>query len=129
MEAIEYFQAYMTMARMDPDFETFSFQYTQEPSETEEEAVERWLDEQGCYIWSEDSQRIVVNYDRAHEIHPSLAIMLKMREDAIIQASLDELMEAGILEGSVDEDGDAVYALADDYEEKVEKLKQEREDN
>lgn len=118
MDAELYREMMVNDLKADTSFETVNIPVDALPGESDEDAAERWLYEQGI-LFTDESGAVFVDAEKATAFDPNLLKILKAVFEPEVLSVLDSLVENGLVWAGVDEDGEAVYGLTDAGEEYV----------
>lgn len=105
----EYFDLYTQMLFNDPGFEPIDIPYEQLPGESEEEAIFRWLLDNGILYLVNGA--VFIDAVVAEAYDPNLLKFLEALAMAEVQKTLDELENKGLVASSINAEGDLIYFL------------------
>jgi len=107
----DYYDLYVGALKLDKDFSTIELPTEPLPGEDPEDAMIRWLIEEGIFIPVGDSFK--VNEEKAEAFDPNLAKVLRAMIQAEVETQMRELEQQGLIFSSVNKDGEMIYGLTD----------------
>lgn len=109
----EYQKLYADALRLDKEFETVVLPVEVQDGETPDEAFMRFLVDEGLIETNGPDKWRITDRDKIRDYNPSLLKFLDAIIMASVHAEMDELINAGLVFMTADEEGNIVYELTE----------------
>lgn len=114
MKYEEYQKMYAEALRLDEDFETIKLPVEIKDGETPDEALLNFLVEKGFVETKGKDLWRIKDRDKIRDFNPSLLKFLDAVVMSTVYSEMDELIDAGYVFMTADEDGNIVYDLTEE---------------